>query len=101
MNFHVFEIVVPKIYAPGHDRGCDRIVSAGQGFDHGKHVFSRHILATKDWDDLTCNILCLLILLVAGILLGIGLQNTMLASTNISYLWHLGFGAVTSESMVA
>lgn len=53
----------------------------------------------KRW--LTCNILCISTLIVAGILLGIGLQNTSLQSRNISHLWSLGFGAVTSESLVA
>ena len=50
---------------------------------------------------LTCNILCILTIIVAGALLRVGLQNTELSSTKISYLWSLGFGAVTSESLVA
>lgn len=50
---------------------------------------------------LTCNILCMSTLIVAGALLGIGLQNNSLESRNISHLWNLGFGAVTSESMVS
>ena len=49
---------------------------------------------------LTCNILCILTLLVAGILLSLGLQNQYLSSKSISHLWGLGFGAVTSESLV-
>ena len=82
----------------------------------------KYTFAAKDWDDSTqtyltkphqwfssasprrwviFNILCLLTLIMASILLGVGLQNTMLASRNISHLWRLGFGAVTSESMVA
>ena len=55
--------------------------------------------SSRRW--LTCNLLCISTIIVAGTLLRIGLQNDMLASRNISYLWHLGFGAVTSESMVA
>ena len=48
-----------------------------------------------------CNTLCISTLIVAGILLGIGLQNTLLSSKNLSYLWSLGFGTVTSESLVS
>ena len=69
----VLDIAVPKISALGHHRGCNRIVSAGRGFEHREDVLSRQILATKDWDEFTCNMLSLLTLLVAGILLGIGL----------------------------
>lgn len=82
----------------------------------------KYTFAAKNWDDstrtylkkphkwfssaswrrwLTCNILCILTLIVAGALLDTGLRNTALASRNISYLWNLGFGTVTSESMVA
>ena len=42
---------------------------------------------------------CILTLIVTGILLGIGLANTNLLSRNISHLWSMGFGAITSESM--
>ena len=50
---------------------------------------------------LTYNILCILTLIVADILLGIGVQNPALASQKIYYLWILRFGAVTPESLVA
>ena len=53
----------------------------------------------KRW--LTCNILCLTTLIVAGVLLKVGLDNTSLESRAISYLWDLGFGAVTAESMIS
>lgn len=49
---------------------------------------------------LTCNILCISTLIVAGVLLGIGLRNPSLQSRSISHLWSLGFGAVTPESLV-
>ena len=50
---------------------------------------------------LTCNVLCISTLLVAGVLLQIGLRNTQLMSRSMSHLWSLGFGAVTSESLVS
>ena len=83
---------------------------------------NKYSFTAKDWDDssqiylknshywfssaslrrwLTCNLLCITTIIVAGILLRIGLQNDMLASRSISHLWRLGFGVVTSESMVA
>lgn len=50
---------------------------------------------------LTCNILCILTLIAAGILPGIGVRNPELASQNISHLWILRFGAGAPESLVA
>ena len=80
----------------------------------------KYTFTAKNWDDrnrtylknsyrwfssaslrrwLTCNILCILTLIAAGVLLGIGVQEGP-QSTNISYLWRLGFGTVTSESII-
>lgn len=50
---------------------------------------------------LLCNVLCISTLVVAGSLLAIGLSNKNLLSRNIAYLWRMGFGAVTSESMAS
>lgn len=52
----------------------------------------------KRW--LICNGLCISTLIVAGALLGLGVRNGSIASKSISYLWHMGFGAVTSQSIV-
>ena len=47
-----------------------------------------------------CNVLCLVTLVTASILLGMGLRNGRLRSKNFSHLRELGFGAVTSESLI-
>lgn len=44
---------------------------------------------------------CILTLMIVSSLLSIGLGNSALASRSLSYLWALGFGTVTGESMVA
>lgn len=50
---------------------------------------------------LTCNLLCISALLVAGSFLFIGLGNPALETIKLSHLWKLGFGAITSESLVS
>ena len=47
-----------------------------------------------------CIVLCLITLITAGILLGIGLRHNELHSTSFSYLWNLGFGAVSAELFI-
>lgn len=39
-------------------------------------------------------------LVIASCLLYVGLKNPYLAGQGFSYLWHLGYGAVTSESII-
>lgn len=47
-----------------------------------------------------CNVLCLITLITASILLSMGLKSGSLRSKDFSHLRKLGFGAVTSESLV-
>lgn len=86
------------------------------------YLADKYTFGPKNWDDSTmtyrrkshswlssaslrrwliCNMMCITTLLVAGTLLRIGLQNSRLTSRDISHLWSLGFGTVTSESLVA
>ena len=63
-----------------------------------KHQWS-YSASSRRWE--ITNVLCILTLVVASVLLGIGLRNTALSSTKITHLWSLGFGTVTSESLLA
>ena len=83
---------------------ADKYTFAANNWDDSSRAYPRKPqkwFSSASWRRwLTCNILCISTLIVAGALLGIGLQNTQLRSRNISYLWGLGFGNVTSESLV-
>lgn len=43
---------------------------------------------------------CVITLIMTAVLLGIGLKNPNMSDKSISHLWKLGYGAVTSESVV-
>lgn len=50
---------------------------------------------------LTVKSRCFITLICSAVLLRLGLQNAGLASKSISHLWSLGFGTVTSESLIS
>ncbi|KAL8635766.1 MAG: hypothetical protein Q9228_006781, partial [Teloschistes exilis] len=53
----------------------------------------------KRW--LVCNILCITVLIIAGILLHKGISNYQLADKSFKAIWNLGYGTVTSQSLLA
>ncbi|KAL9581715.1 MAG: hypothetical protein Q9212_003735, partial [Teloschistes hypoglaucus] len=53
----------------------------------------------KRW--LFCNVLCITVLIIAGVLLHKGISNYQLAEKSFSAIWNLGYGTVTSQSLLA
>lgn len=83
---------------------CDKLTFAAKNWDYSTKTYLKRPYrwgSSASWRRwLTCNILCISTLITAGALLGKGLRNPALLSTSISHLWSLGFGVVTSESLV-
>ncbi|KAI4197238.1 MAG: hypothetical protein LQ350_006069 [Teloschistes chrysophthalmus] len=53
----------------------------------------------KRW--LFCNVLCITVLIIAGVLLHKGISNYQLAEKSFTAIWNLGYGTVTSQSLLA
>ena len=68
-----------------------------------KYVLQRHrwfrSASIRRWA--ICNVLCLATLILASIFLRIGLNQVSLRSRSFSHLQKLGFGALTSESLIS
>lgn len=83
---------------------ADRLTFATEDWDNSTRTYlnkPHKWFSSASWRRwLTCNILCISTIVVAGILLIIGLQNVSLMSISVDHLLSLGFGAVTSESLV-
>ncbi|KAL8685755.1 MAG: hypothetical protein Q9218_007560 [Villophora microphyllina] len=53
----------------------------------------------KRW--LVCNVLCIVALIIAGVLLDKGISNFQLTDKSLKGIWNLGYGTITSQSLLA